>query len=79
MTYTWQKWETAMSKTLKEHEEICSIRYAAIESRLTNLETKIDEIHKEIDGFKTYFLKIAVNCAIGIATALCAAVFVIKM
>lgn len=67
-----------MAKTLKDHEEVCSMRYAAIEKRLDNLDAKIDEIHTTIDGFKDFFLKLAVKSALGIFTLVCAAVFVIK-
>ena len=64
--------------TLKEHEQLCEIRYAAVEKRLENLETKIDEIHHIIDGFKDFLLKLALKSALGIFTLVCAAVFVIK-
>ena len=57
MKYAWQQWEHDMAKTLKDHEEVCSMRYAAIEKRLDNLDAKIDGIHKEIDGFKTFWLE----------------------
>lgn len=65
--------------TLKEHEKLCEIRYAAVEKRLENLETKIDEIHKTIDGFKDFLLKLAVKSALAIFVVVCGAVFVIKM
>ena len=67
-----------MARTLKDHEEVCSIRYSAIEARLTNLETKIDKIHDEIDGFKAYFLKLSVKIAGSVILALCATVWAIK-
>jgi len=68
-----------MAKTLKDHEEICAIRYENIERRLTSVEGKIDEIHKEIDGFKTFIVKIAVKSGLGLFALICGAVFVIKM
>ena len=67
-----------MAKTLKDHEEVCSMRYAAIEKRLDSLDAKIDGIHKEIDGFKTFLIKLAIKSALGIFTLVCGAVFVIK-
>ena len=76
--FAWQQWETDMAKTLKDHEEVCSMRYAAIEKRLDNLDAKIDGIHKEIDGFKTFLIKLAIKSALGIFTLVCGAVFVIK-
>lgn len=76
--FAWQRWETDMAKTLKDHEEVCSMRYAAIEKRLDSLDAKIDGIHKEIDGFKTFLIKLAIKSALGIFTLVCGAVFVIK-
>lgn len=71
--------DSKIMATLKEHEILCTERYKNVEARLTNLETKIDEIHDTIDGFKTFFLKLAVNSAVGIFTLVCGAVFIIKM
>jgi hypothetical protein len=77
--YKWEQWETNMARTLKDHEEVCSMRYAAIEKRLDSLDLKIDGIHKEIDGFKNFFVKLAFKTGLGIFTLVCGAVFVIKM
>jgi hypothetical protein len=68
-----------MAKTLEDHEELCSIRYENIERRLTSIESNIDEIHKEIDGFKNFILALAVKSAMGVFAIVCGAVFVIKM
>jgi hypothetical protein len=65
--------------TLRDHEKLCEIRYAAVEKRLDSLESKIDEIHHIIDGFKDFLLKLALKSALGIFTLVCAAVFVIKL
>jgi F0F1-type ATP synthase membrane subunit c/vacuolar-type H+-ATPase subunit K len=54
------------------------MRYAAIEKRLDSLDAKIDGIHKEIDGFKTFLIQLAIKSALGIFTLVCGAVFVIK-
>jgi len=68
-----------MAKTLEDHEELCSIRYENIERRLTSIESNIDQIHKEIDGFKNFILALAVKSALGVFAIVCGAVFVIKM
>jgi predicted translin family RNA/ssDNA-binding protein len=68
-----------MAKTLEDHEELCSIRYENIERRLTSIESNIDEIHREIDGFKNFILALAVKSAMGVFAIVCGAVFVIKM
>lgn len=77
--FDWEKWETDMAKTLKDHEEVCSMRYAAIEKRLDSLDAKIDGIHKEIDGFKTFLIKLSLKSGMGLFALVCGAVFVIKM
>ena len=67
-----------MARTLRDHEDVCSIRYENIERRLTSIEQNIDEIHKEIDGFKTFIVKLALKSFGGLILAISAAVFVIK-
>ena len=67
-----------MARTLKDHEELCALRYENIERRLTSIEGNINEIHKEIDGFKTFIVKLAVKSFGGLIVAISAAVFVIK-
>lgn len=64
--------------TLEEHVAVCDERYKNIESRLTNLEHKVDEIHKEIDGFKNFIIKLAMKSGGGIIVALAATVWAIK-
>jgi len=70
---------TKMARTLKDHEDVCQLRYENIERRLTSVEAKIDDIHREIDGFKTFIVKLAIKSFGGLIVAICAAVFVIKM
>ena len=67
-----------MARTLKDHEELCSMRYENIERRLTSIERNINEIHREIDGFKTFIVKLALKSFGGLIVAISAAVFVIK-
>lgn len=46
---------TALEKqSLEAHVDLCAMRYLQLDTRLTNLETKVDGIHKEIvDGQKS--------------------------
>jgi hypothetical protein len=71
--------ESKIMATLKEHEILCEQRYKRVEERLGNLESKIDEIHSTIDGFKDFLLKIAFKTAFSVFVVVCGAVFVIKM
>ena len=67
-----------MARTLKDHEELCALRYENIERRLTSIEENIAELHREIDGFKTFIVKLALKSFLGLVVAISAAVFVIK-
>lgn len=71
--------DSKIMATLKEHEILCTERYKNVEARLNNLESKIDEIHGQIDGFKDFFLKLSVKLAVGVFVAICGTVFVIKL
>jgi hypothetical protein len=68
-----------MARTLKDHEELCALRYENIERRLTSIEQNIAELHREIDGFKTFIVKLAFKSFGGLILAISAAVFVIKL
>ena len=68
-----------MARSLKDHEEVCQERMRNIEAKFDKIDQKIDEIRLEIDGFKTFLIKIAIKSALGIFSLVCAAVFVIKL
>jgi hypothetical protein len=70
---------TKMARSLKDHEEVCQERMKNIEAKFDKIDTKIDEIRHEIDGFKTFLVKIAIKSAVGILSLVCAAVFVVKL
>lgn len=46
---------TDLEKTsLEAHVDLCALRYAQLDNRLTSLEVKVDDIHKDIvDGQKS--------------------------
>jgi hypothetical protein len=79
MRYAWQYWDLDMARTLKDHEEVCQERMRNIKSNLDSIDAKIDEIHKEIDGFKTFLIQLAFKSFMGLILAISAAVFVIKL
>jgi hypothetical protein len=45
---------TSLEKqSLEAHVDLCALRYAQLDSRLTNLEEKVEQVHKDIvDGQK---------------------------
>lgn len=67
-----------MARTLKDHEDVCELRYRVIEEKLGHLDIKIDKIQEEINDFKTFFVKLAVKSGLGLFVVVCGAVFVIK-
>jgi len=77
--FAWQQWDYDMARTLKDHEEVCQERMRNIETKFDAIDAKIDEIRKEIDGFKTFLLKLAFKSFMGLILAISAAVFVIKL
>jgi hypothetical protein len=84
MPYAWEYWDMEHKTTnleresLEAHVDLCSIRYDSLDKRLTVIEAKVDEIHQIIDDFKSEIVKIAFKSAIGIVSALCVTVWVIK-
>jgi archaellum component FlaC len=69
----------AMARTLRDHEQLCEQRYENIERRLGSVEDKIDGIQHEINGFKTFIVKLAVKSFVGIVGVLAAAIWAIKL
>jgi hypothetical protein len=67
-----------ISDALENHEKICSLRYEQIEARLTSVELKIDQIHEEIDRFKTFLIELFLKAGIGLVVALAGTVWAIK-
>lgn len=62
--YKWKQWEMttltpidAESQDLKTHVDICAYRYRELDTRLTNLESKIDGIGLKVDGFRAEMKK----------------------
>ena len=64
--------------SLREHEQLCEQRYAAVEHRLVHLETKIDDLTRKIDDFQQFFIRLAVKSAVSLLITIAGAVFVIK-
>jgi hypothetical protein len=42
----------ATDARLNEHEKICALRYAAIETRMDNIETRVDAISSDLKDLK---------------------------
>lgn len=71
---------TALERTsLEAHVDLCALRYAQLDGRLTNLEIKVDQVHKDIiDGQKS-ITKVLIGTAGTIVASLLSIVIVLLM
>lgn len=71
---------TALERTsLEAHVDLCALRYAQLDGRLTNLEIKVDQVHKDIiDGQKS-ITKVLIGTAGTIVASLLSIVVVLLM
>lgn len=71
---------TALERTsLEAHVDLCALRYAQLDGRLTNLEIKVDHVHKDIiDGQKS-ITKVLIGTAGTIVASLLSIVIVLLM
>ena len=55
---------TALEKqSLEAHVDLCAMRYLQLDTRLTNLETKVDGIHKDIIEGQKGLTKVIIGTA----------------
>lgn len=71
---------TALERTsLEAHVDLCALRYAQLDGRLTNLEVKVDQVHTDIiDGQKS-ITKVLIGTAGTIVASLLSIVIVLLM
>jgi hypothetical protein len=71
---------TALEKSsLEAHVDLCAIRYESLDRRLTAIETKVENIHKDIvDGQKS-ITKVMIGTAGTIVASLLSIVIVLLM
>jgi hypothetical protein len=49
--------------SLEAHVDLCALRYAQLDSRLTNLETKVDSIHNDVIEGQKSLTKVIIGTA----------------
>lgn len=55
---------TELERTsLEAHVDLCSVRYAQLDTRLTNLEKKVDDIHDDIVEGQKSLTKVIIGTA----------------
>lgn len=50
-------------ESLEAHVEICAVRYQQLDSRLTNLENKVEDIHEDIVQGQKSLTKVIIGTA----------------
>ena len=71
---------TALEKeSLEAHVDLCALRYKNLDSRLTNVEEKMDAIHRDITEGQKSMTKVLIGTAGTIIAGLLSTVIVILM
>ena len=50
-------------ESLEAHVDLCALRYEQLDNRLTNLETKVDDIHDDIISGQKSLSKVIIGTA----------------
>lgn len=71
---------TELEKTsLEAHVDLCALRYAQLDKRLTNLEDKVDSMHEEIVSGQKSLVKVIVGTAGTITAGILSVVIAVLM
>jgi hypothetical protein len=69
---------TALEKeSLEAHVDLCALRYANLDKRLSDVEEKIDEIHKDITEGQKSMTKVLIGTAGTIIAGLLSTIIVL--
>ena len=66
-------------ESLEAHVDLCAIRYDTLNNRLSNVESKIDEIHDDIKDGNQSLVKVLIGAAGTIIAGLLSTIIVIIM
>jgi len=66
-------------ESLEAHVDLCAIRYAALDQRLTKVETKLDDIAEEMRNGNSTLIKVMVGAAGTIVAGLLSTIVVLLM
>lgn len=66
-------------ENLEAHVDLCAQRYEVLEGRLTKIENKVEEIHKDITSGQASMTKVLIGTAGTIIAGLLSTVIVILM
>jgi len=69
---------TSLEKqSLEAHVDLCALRYEQLDSRLTNLETKVNDIHDDITEGQKSMTKVIIGAAGTIVAGLLSTIVVL--
>lgn len=66
-------------QSLEAHVDLCALRYAQLDSRMTKIEEKVDEIHKDVTEGNKSMTKVLIGTAGTIVAGLLSTIVVILM
>ena len=66
-------------ESLDAHVSICALRYAQLDTRLTNLEQKVEDLAKTITDSKNSMTKVIIGATATIASSLIGLIITILM
>jgi hypothetical protein len=66
-------------ESLEAHVDLCALRYKNLDERLTNIEGKVDTIHKDIQAGQQSMTKVLIGTAGTIVAGLLSTIIVILM
>jgi len=71
---------TSLEKeSLEAHVDLCALRYKNLDDRLSNVEDKIDKVHKDIQAGNQSMTKVLIGAAGTIVAGLLSTIVVILM
>lgn len=66
-------------ESLEAHVDLCALRYAQLDKRLLTVESKMDDIHKEITNGNKSMTKVLIGAAGTIVAGLLSTIVVLLM
>lgn len=66
-------------QSLEAHVDLCALRYAQLDNRMTKIEEKVEEIHKDITEGNKSMTKVLIGTAGTVVAGLLSTVVVILM
>lgn len=66
-------------ESLEAHVDLCALRYSQLDMRMTKIEEKVDEIHKDLSAGNKSMTKVLIGAAGTIVAGLLSTIVVLLM